>query len=761
MADPRINNRQPAPEATGMLLEDDYHLSLRDPDTKIDLTSLRAQVAYSRVNFTANLLLPEDDSSVTEHGNSFVAAFSDAAPTAVPAGVEAVRTLVAGLLDISRGVPGAHRGAQVISSSFSRGPHMMEVDLLPVAWTTGTETYISNVDYTGICAGFVHGPTKRGIFVFLLDDGFTKSLLISPPDDGSATRPGSATVAYDWTLGVVLKVVWDDELDTVDVYARDPADPAADSVKVFTASFSGLATFINGVALGPVPLGPTAPEVDELYCFLNLDSPTVADNLRSDFIRIFEHGKLLVNLGNPRAGVFLDIRPSDIVKADFLALPDKADLPWQSSLQGGDVVQVLTPDGVRLDKLEGVANGELLGYLVRDEPSLDFSEGLWLEVELLPSEVDHLTTESTGIGVQILDGADALVLAYMDNYATKSFGVLQAGAAFLATSYAAGAVVDWTIPTRVKLWANPDLDRVDLFVGDDDTPYATGLLSALPADLTSPQIRIGHINAYTGRPVFGKAELRALEYTLNARGYDTVEGVVPDLSALPWIRTSPGPGSDAVVGGELQLVDAGFGVPGQVRRFHRVITGLNPLLGLSVEARFSILSYTNEVGTLAALNTSIEVGPVLDDGTEVARLMFVSTAGGTFVYIPGSNPATSLLEVIDQSEEGQAISHPLDFSQVHTYRLEKKPRQHLRLLVDGVEVILIPEGEVSLPPTIIGPSVGFGSFGDQKATTSHWRRLVYAVGDGYDIAVRPSVPVDERHFLFDALSELVVQVDGI
>jgi len=744
-----------------MLLEDDYHLGLRDVATRIDLTTLCVQASYSQANFTANLLLPEDDPLVMERGNSSVAAFSDAGPTAVPAGVEVARALVGGKLVMTRAGAPAHRGAQVVSSPVQGALHMAEVSLRPVTLTAGAEAYIADADYQGACAGFVHGPTKKGIFVFLMDDGVTKSLLVSPADDGSGTRPGSSSVVYDWSLGVAIKTVWDLLLDKVDVYLRDVDDPDAVATKAYSATLSTEPSFISGVALDQVPLGSAADAPQQIYALVNLDSATPGDEIQCDFIRSFGFGKLLIEGGLPRPGVHLYLRPSDIVEADFSALPDKADLPWRTSLQSGDVAMVQVAGGLRLDKLSGTANGGLPGYLVREEPSLDLAEGFWLEMELLASDVAHLAVEATGIGVEIFDGADALLVALLDDYAIKRVGVLQAGGAHLGTSYATGAEVDWEVPVTVRLWANPDLDRVDLFIGDDDTPYATGTLSALPADVTSGQIRIGHVYSYAGRDVFGKTELRRLLYSTNARGFDAVEGAVPDAASLAWTRVSPGPGADAIVGAELKIQDDGYGAGTEVRYFWRTVPSFSALLGMSVEARFRVSSFTNDLGGVGALNTPVSAGVALDDGAEAAQLRFVATAGGQFAYLPGADPAASLLEVINQTDAGKAISTEVSFLSTHTYRLEKKPRQALRLFVDGVQKISIPWDEVDLAPTLFGAGVGFGSFDGDRASTSYWRRVVYAVGDGYDVAVRPEVPALEQEFVFDSLSELVVQVDGI
>jgi len=761
MAIPWIGNRHPVPEATGMLLEEDYRFSLRDSLTRIDKTTLRTEVAYSRANFTANLLLPEDDPAVMEYGNSFVASFSDAGAT--PAAPEVTRALVAGpLLQLVRPGAGAIQGAQVVSSPVTDVVQMGEVILRPVTTTSGASTYFTDANYQGVCAGFVHGPTKKGMFVLLVDDGFAKTIRISPADDGTGTRPGSVFVVYDWTLGVAVKTVWNTQLDTVDVYIRDANDVDADATTVYSAVLSAEPSFIAGVALGDVALGPTDAASDEIFSFVNLDSPTPADEVQSDFIRAFGYGRLLLNVGAVLPGVYLETRPSDIVEADFSELPEDALIPWRSELQGGNVGVELTSDGIRVDKLDGTANGDLPGYLARDEPSMDFLEGVWLEAELLGTEVNHLASGSSGIGVEILDGANALLLAFLDNYATKSVGVLQAGFPYLEASYAAGAEVTWDLSAQtIRLWANPDLDRVDVFIGDDDTPYASGQVSALPADATSPQIRIGHVDSFTGRPAFGKVEFRGLRYSTNARGYDAVEAVVPDLAALPWTRVAPGPGSDAVGGGELQLVDSGFGGVGQHRYFWRTVPSYSTLLGMSVEARLRISAYQDSTGALNPLNQSVLAGPLLDTGSQSVQLRFVSTSAGKFAYIPGSIPDDSRDAVIAQSAAGQAISTPVDFGATHTYRLERKPEQAIRLFVDGVEKITIPWEDVDLPGSVFGAGVGFGSFGGDSATTSHWRRVIYFVGDGYDVAVRPVVPFGERPLMFGSLSELVVQVEGI
>ena len=779
---PVIANRTPGPDATGMLLTDYFRLSLRDTLTRVDLGGFGAQVCFSGDAYDAQAALPEIE---LPDSNTFVAAFSDSGPTAVPSTEVVHRGVIPPNLILTRINAGAdHRGAQFIAAPSTSRPYMaeVEVDADPANLTPGNEPYIvagGGNRYFGVCLGSVYGPLKTGVFIFYMDDGAgNRFLRISGPDNGTGARPGFVDHVYDWSVRTTFKVVWDVGAphDVVRVYLR-PAASSVINAAMLEFPMAGMATFLPGGAFGGIPVDPAADPVDEVLVFLNLDSRTNGDFIRSDFIRAFSYGRPLAVSGIAGLGAELVVFSSDVVEAPVGEQPRDALVPWAEHfldplappMAGVTGSLGVSEAGWAFSKVDGTDNGELPCFVRREEPAMA-PGGIWLLAEFSAADVEHSTTVATGMGFRFDNGAGLLDLMLIDTFAIAALGVYRGGDKRLPASYDYGVTIDWSTNIVLKMWLDAPGGELQVFLNGSPTPYLTFNLAGLPASLGTPQVAVGHVDFYPGTPVFGTLEIARLSYGLDAVVYSPSSGNLPPAAASPWIEVSTGAGASALVGGLCVLTDPDFGPlagppVGRIYEQRSLAGSVDAFTGMTVEARFAVSDWTDDVGSPNPAFVPIETGVLLDDGGTTVVLRFVHTLEGNFAYIDTSIPAQALADVIGRTEDGRAISSDaLDITSPHVYRLEKRPRHHVRLYIDDspTPAIDIPWDEADLPgPTLVGAGVAWGSFDTHRASTSSWGDVIYMTSNGYDVAMRPSVLPENYPHVFDSIAELVIETDGV
>lgn len=752
-----------------MLIDDFHRISLRDSLTRINQSSLLAQVVYSKASYEGGPALPESDQTLLDAGSdTFVAAFSDAGSTAVPSTDEVTRAAANPLL-LSRTLVGAHRGAQFIGSTPVNPPYVAEMEVSPLAWTAGAATYLNDIRYVGICFGLVFGPSKTGVFGFLLDDAGIKKIMLSGPDDGTGTRPGSVEVVHDWSLGYVYKFVWDPARGVVDVYARLTSDDAALAVLLHSFAIAGLGSFVNGVAFGPNPIGPTSASYDTFWGFLNLDSPTFLDSVESEFIRLFEFGRNVLVGGVLQAAADRVLTSSDLLALSPFEDYRDALISWTRNGATGQVV--FDAEGTKVEKPIATADGAQRLTLLRDEPYFSLADGVMLYARFEAGQEQHFGSAGTGMGFSFDDGVGRLLVMLLDDFADKKIGVYQAGDNSQLASYASSLAVDWSAAVGIKMFVNGARNTITVWMmGADDVPLLTASLLTLAPSLGTPSVEFGHVDVYTLKPVYGTLTVQEYQYGLEVTEYDALEGVVPSAASPPWteILAGAGVGSSTMVAGLFQLVDGDYGTGAlQGSRIQRqAIATFGANIGATVEGRFLVSAWSNQAGNQKPLEP-ISAGFAIDDGTEIVQLVFVQTLYGKFVYLPGLNAAQSLANVLVQNVEGQAISSEVSFDQLHTYRLEKKPGQYIRLFIDDAAAPSIGldwdvVGGFDIPATLgVGSGILFGSMDVSRKSTSSWKRCVFSAGNGYDLAVRPALSESERGNVFGTVSEVILHAEGI
>src|SRR5690606_16393038 len=134
----------------------------------------------------------------------------------------------------------------------------------------------------------------------------------------------------------------------------------------------------------------------------------------------------------------------------------------------------------------------------------------------------------------------------------------------------------------------------------------------------------------------------------------------------------------------------------------------------------------------------------LDGGLHAYALTFVETSVGKFVALSQRSGLGTFQELVGRDGEASKVSFLLDWTDYHTYRLERIPFEGLRVFVDNEERprITFPESRLGeLPDEQFGgnPKLAFGQFTSEGAT-SRWLFVRGLFSRGYDISIKKNKP---------------------
>jgi len=119
-------------------------------------------------------------------------------------------------------------------------------------------------------------------------------------------------------------------------------------------------------------------------------------------------------------------------------------------------------------------------------------------------------------------------------------------------------------------------------------------------------------------------------------------------------------------------------------------------------------------------------------------LSFVETDAGKFVCIPLSSGFSGFQEYAGQVGEAAKLSVLIDWTEFHTYRLERRPRDGVYLFIDNNPVpalALLDSSRYSFPLAQFGgtPTVAFGAYSDEGGV-SVWKFVRGFFGSGYELS---------------------------
>ena len=757
---PWITNLVPEPGAENVKLLRPVRFSVRDAESFVDPANLLLEVGYARVHSdgeelfdelprTRRLsLLPgslgtEPGLELVEGGVQITRTLGSAQPgvyaTAVDAGIGYTSAMVTAVI-----TPETISAATVATS----GPLTFSVfpfgGLLPIPYAP-LDIPVS----AGAVLGIEHGPRNKAIYLWLQMDGDGVPFLRLTgyiPDDLSDVPFPNLTTEYDWTGPNRYTMVWNEVHGYVEVYA----DVDGDTTRVFRTTISGIPEMPDDY----FARGGAADEVIGLYG----QEGTVGDSSVWSNIAVTTDVGYPI-LGNIRTGDFAtkihspffyrtsgdrDPRDSDI--GTWFDMPESllADPDPDSSADVIDSVFHMTK-----------VTEEKTFAIYREDPALlrVSSDGFALHASV-QADNSQLDSASTGTGFIVFDGQTVFQLILFDDFANKTVGLLKKDGidGDINDHFTPDTPIDWST-TAFRLAVDVRANEIYLFSADDlATPVMTVPLdrATLPSaedfgwvDET-PFVAFGHITASTALGVF---QVDHFELSHLYQAWDGVQGLAPTAADPSF--TSATSGSPSVsMGDETFTIE----VPaGSLYSLSREIP-FSQHRGGAVEAMLRITDYRprNRTGTMV----------MLDDGVRAYVLSFVDTAVGKFACLGLATGGGGITELAGKDGDAALVSFPVDWSEFHTYRIEKLSYNGVQVFLDGeleprityteVDSEELPQEQYSGTPTL-----AFGQFSLEGAT-SEWAFVRGFFSGGYEISFKKNKPNSVlREELFDTQAIVV------
>jgi len=740
---PWIVNLLPKVDAEDVFLLRPVRLSVRDSETYINPSELRVKLGYATVHSEAQELFDElprtrkisyfpgavqGEPSISKTSEGVVIAKVTSNPE---------RGVYATALDAGRGYPSVMVSAilrpDVVSSGTIQivGPLNRSVypgPILPLPFCPEEEP---SVGLGTTLLGLEHGPRNTGVYLWFQIMGTTKGVrLTGPVVEGSAT-PSLFTV-YDWTGFHRYTIVWNEAEGYVEVYA----DLSGTTDRLFRITIESLGLMPDDYHAKYA----SSSEIVGLYgqegaagdrsTWKNIAVTTdvgypIMGNIRSGAYRTISEGGEIVRMYGTQ-----DPRDADV--SPWFTAPESifSDLDSNASaIIGSGFFQMTKP-----------TTGKTF-VVYRDEPGflLSNAEGFMVEAVMMASNTRQ-DSASTGMGITIYDGQTVFQLTLFNDFAIKTVGLLKkyGSEVNISNQFLPQTPFDWSTGKPFRFVVDPRRSVIQLF---DATDMSQPLMN-IPMDRTklpsaedkgwvglTPFIAFGHTVVANSS---GTLSIKNLKYSHIYQAWEASSGVEPhhvDTNPIftATLTGSPSPTLSMVEDPYLFQISAGAGTTAKMHR--QVAFSANR--GAVIEARVKIVSYRPRHRTGTYL--------VLDDGLRSYVLTFVESSVGRFVALSKRADIGGFMEIVGKDGEAATLSFPLDWTELHTYRMERRPYDGLYIFVDAdTEPRLIyPESKMAELPEVqfSDPSMAFGQFSGEGAV-SQWDFVRGFFSSGYELSIK-------------------------
>jgi len=747
-------------DPTGVKAVDPIRISLREPTSAVDLTKIQVEVGYAKthalgVGGSFDRQLPR-----TYLGSLFsTPQFANNVAISVSA-PKLLVTKTSGAI-----------GGSVYFTSVDRGLSTNYSAMLSVSATGGAAQYThGDADPVGPVFGLEHGPAHTAVYCFLVDDGTSKQIRICGPKSEGVRAP-DVYVPFDWSADIKrYAIVWNDTRKQVELWVDNTASGLGGVGSATLLTTIPTNSFQQFDGTDSIP-GGGANDITGVYG---------VEGTTSNFIGISQVAVSL-DVGFPfldgaRTGGWVSYLDSDITvgfggKADPLRMPRGG--AWFISPDTTDSAGQILPSAggfCRLLKNTASSNFSIFRY----EPGLlrVATDGFMVEFKCATSTSGG-TGFATGAAIQVRDGTSIFQLDFLFDGNVHNIGLLLNGGDPTSPSdHLLGPTpVDYTLKT-MRLVVDPRRGTIDLFdTADLLTPQASWPLnrSLLPTT-TDTEIVVGLPVSST--PATGALDIYSFKYSYIYQAWETEDAVDPTSADPPFTASSggadTGPLSAAIMPGVLPLPyfpgegggEAGTGAL-ESDGYHITATGGQTLLfvrNAPIDSnRGAILEICLKVTSWHSGERTGVFG-IIDDSDNAYMLSFVDTDSGRFVCIPLSAGGGQFQEMVGETGVAAQLSVEIDWTQFHTYRLERRPRDGVYLYIDNALALVLPDSAgYSFPSTQLhGTEIGFGQFTDEGAT-SVWKFVRGCFGSGYELSTAPAMSEgDLRTRLTNARTTIVV-----
>lgn len=605
------------------------------------------------------------------------------------------------------------------------------------------------LDPLGPVLGLEHGPKRTAAYCFFVYDGTTRQIRICGPKVNNARSPDTY-VTFDWSAIPDRQyiLIWNDSRKQVELWTDDTTGTGGigSSLLVAYVPFSQFQTFgING----SVPVGGP----NDITGIYGVEGPDLAQASIVSAATGVEVGFPFIN--GARTGDWKSYLDSDI-SIGFSGAVDPTKLErggiWFKSTSSADPAgQILPSAGSYCRLLKKTASTNFSIY--RDEPGFrkTVSDGLSVEFKC---STDTSGGTSTGAAIQVSDGQTLFQIDFLFDGTNKNIGLLKVGGSPLtqADHFLPTTPFDYSLKT-LRLVVDPRRNLIDMFdTSDLSTPVATWPFNrALLPTTATAQILVGL--PVTSTTATGALDIYSLKYSYIYQAWETRDAVFPTAADPPYLSNSfgsggSGPLSAAVMPGVLPLPYAAGGGGGsgigtlESDGFH-----LDCPAGSTLYYSRSVPVDVNRGGVFEASLKITDWHPadrtgvfgILDDGLSSYILSFVETDVGRFVCIPLAAGSGQFQEQAGDIGMAAKLSVRVDWTQFHTYRLERRPRDGVYLYIDNLAtpaLVLLDSDRYSFPQTQFGaPIVVFGQY-TLEGATSVWEFVRDFFGAGFEVSTK-------------------------
>jgi len=751
---PFIVNLSPSPDEPDFNLTDPVRLTIRDAETYVDPTVLRVSAGYALTKGQGDVFFDEDLGLLGTFFSSVVPGFLD--PTdpdllIVSEGVQITKT-VAGIQPSSVFTP--------IEAGAGFPDAMVTAVLRPDIVTIGE---------TGAVLGLEHGPRNLAAYLFFESVAGLPYIRIAGPADGTGTRVPDRAVAYDWSDIQRYIIIWNEVLGVMELYSVKSdvtslitTEPIANFQQFDTSGSgspsvrqSGAANLtaiygIEGASGDRVTIGNVAITNNVAYPIIGIARPGQFETIRrtDETIRYLEGGD-----------------PRDLLVSPWFGPPINSVFPNQDTTGG----VVVLSEGARLSK---VTPGTTYA-MHREEPGLRSSNnhGFLFEAEFSALPVLKVGERITGMGFVVHDGQSVFFLSLIDGL-TKNIGLLLNGGDPTTTGdfIYPSVPVDWSVTTKIRFVVDPKRDKIEMYLASDiKTPILTTAFDrnyiATPADMglvaVAPIMAFGHINELA---TAGSFEIRNFLYSHFYQAWEASDGSKPDVSPTDptWLIATAGFQEISPLYG-LHLLGGGYG-PTPLGYYIQSGTGPSGSASITSDDQLEIVADPGETFTYfrtarfgsergAVLETSFQITShkpharsgvflVLDDGLKAYMLSFVDTDIGKFAGVAVRAGLNSFVERVGTDGEAESLSFRVDWSEPHSYRMERRPLDGLYIFVDQdpePALVILDSDRVDFPSSqFLSPTVAFGVL-SSEGSVSLWDYARTMWGTGYEVSFKRNI----------------------
>jgi hypothetical protein len=369
--------------------------------------------------------------------------------------------------------------------------------------------------------------------------------------------------------------------------------------------------------------------------------------------------------------------------------------------------------------------------LYRRELGFGSAEGFMVQARI---EGVGLTKEETctGMGFTVYDGTSVFqVVLFVDDTGVERVGLLRTGgdAADINDYYTA----DFTWSEKAfRFVVDPREEFIRLFDAEDlETPVLDISLDrdTLPDAAEKgwvgeiPFIAMGHTVPTQTTGIF---VLHNLVFSHLYQGWSAADHA-PTAADPPLTFASTGSPTVVTDNGVTTIVCD----PNELASYSRTVA-MSSLRGATAEFRARVTSFRPRHRT--------GVYALLDDGVRTFALTFVDSYSGKYVALALRDGTGSFREVVGRDGEGAQYSFPLDWTEFHTYRIERQLYRGVSVYVDDETSprLVFPESNLALLPTpqYSGtPKLAFGQFTGEGAT-SEWAFFNGFFSRGYEVSTK-------------------------